>query len=394
MSGGGPGAFGGRHGRPGGEVRGTGPDRGGVAELWNLTDPGLDAARRLLERDADQMGGSARGVGRGGAPHAMAVNATIIAIIRGGIGGITSWRTEVPHPLSSTGKRNVRADAVLCAPDDGLPLLMLEVDRGTEPVSRVAAKLASYVAFYRRSVNDPGEPSDWTARMTGTGQVPFWETLYPDTGLPGWPPLAMVFTGAGPRALANRMRDVAHLSRERWAAEERADRDGSDGYPRFHRAGAAGAHHPGAVAAARTVRTGLVARRTAPHRVRAAAPGAHRRPHTGGLPGAPGAAGCRALAARGSRAGSGQRRNAAHVGRRSGRRRRRAGRGAVRDAGLRMAPERAAHHGRRSHRPCPHPARGRGVLLGVPVEPGLLGEARPARRAAQDVERTQLSAVY
>lgn len=166
------------------------PDRGGVAELWNLTDPGLDAARRLLERDADQMGGSARGVGRGGAPHAMAVNATIIAIIRGGIGGITSWRTEVPHPLSSTGKRNVRADAVLCAPDDGLPLLMLEVDRGTEPVSRVSAKLASYVAFYRRSVNDPGEPSDWTARMTGTGQVPFWETLYPDTGLPGWPPLA------------------------------------------------------------------------------------------------------------------------------------------------------------------------------------------------------------
>jgi hypothetical protein len=45
------------------------------------------------------------------------------------------------------GERNVRADAVLRAPDDGL-LLMLEVDRGTEPVSRGAGKLASCAAFY------------------------------------------------------------------------------------------------------------------------------------------------------------------------------------------------------------------------------------------------------
>jgi hypothetical protein len=53
--------------------------------------------------------------------------------------------------------------------------------------------------------------------------VPFWETLYRRTGLPGLPPLAIVLTGAGPTALDNRMRAVGRLSREFWAGQEHAD---------------------------------------------------------------------------------------------------------------------------------------------------------------------------
>jgi hypothetical protein len=213
------------------------PDRTGEPsqKLWVLKPKGLDAATRLLKRKPEEMGGRARGAGRGGAPHAMAVNATIVAFAQGGVGDITSWRTEVPHALVSSGKQNVRADAVLRAAEAGVPLLMVEVDLNTEPAERVAAKLAAYAALYHRRVNDPAVPGDWTTRRTtGAGLVPYWETLYPDTGLPGWPPLAMVFTGrGGPRALANRMRDVANLSREHWAPQQHRDGVSGDGYLDF-----------------------------------------------------------------------------------------------------------------------------------------------------------------
>ncbi|WP_433894849.1 replication-relaxation family protein [Streptomyces sp. CA-111067] len=206
------------------------PDRTGEPsqKLWVLKPKGLDAAARLLKRKPEEMGGRARGAGRGGAPHAMAVNATVVAFTRGGVGDITSWRTEVPHALASSGKQNVRPDAVLRASEAGVPLLMVEVDLNTEPVERLADKLAAYAALYRRRVHDPAAPGDWVARKTsGAGLVPYWETLYPDTGLTGWPPLAFVFTGrGGPRALANRMQAVADLSREHWAADEHRDRTG------------------------------------------------------------------------------------------------------------------------------------------------------------------------
>jgi hypothetical protein len=212
------------------------PDRTGEPsqKLWSLTAAGLDAAGKLLERGPEEMGGRARGAGRGGAPHAMGVNATVVAFTRGGIGGITSWRTEVPHALAGTGKQNVRADAVLRAKEAGVPLLMVEIDMNTEPVQRVADKLAAYAALYRRRVTDPAAPGTWTSHRAGeAGTVPYWETLHPGTGLPGWPPLAFVFTGAGPLALANRMRDVADLTREHWAAQERRDHDSGDGYLDF-----------------------------------------------------------------------------------------------------------------------------------------------------------------
>ncbi|WNI20215.1 replication-relaxation family protein [Actinacidiphila sp. ITFR-21] len=219
------------------------PDRRGEPsqKLWGLTPVGLDSAATHLKREPDVMGGRARGAGTGGAPHAMAVNATIVAFTRGGrspgvpagIGSVTSWRTEVPHPLSSSGKRNVRADAVFQDKDAGLPLLMVEVDRYTEPAHVLADKVGAYADFYARRVRDPALPSS-TGRGTIRGEmntVPFWTTLYPRTGLPGLPPLAIVLTGAGPTALTNRMRTVADLSREHWTGQKHADQGyGLHGY--------------------------------------------------------------------------------------------------------------------------------------------------------------------
>lgn len=62
------------------------PDRRGEPsqKLWGLTPGGLDAAAAHLQREPEVMGGRARGAGAGGAPHAMAVNNTIVAFTRGG----------------------------------------------------------------------------------------------------------------------------------------------------------------------------------------------------------------------------------------------------------------------------------------------------------------------
>jgi hypothetical protein len=206
------------------------PDRQGEPsqKLWGLTPFGLDAARKALKRDPDLMGGCARGAGTGGAPHAMAVNATITAFLRGGrlpgspagIGVLESWRTEVPHALTSSGKHNVRTDAVFQDKAAGLPLLMVEVDRATESAHVLADKVAAYADLYARRVRPPGQPGTGRGTIGEMNTVPYWTTQYPRTGLPGLPPLAIVPTGAGPTALDNRMRAVGQLSREFWAGQE------------------------------------------------------------------------------------------------------------------------------------------------------------------------------
>ncbi|WP_353479718.1 replication-relaxation family protein [Streptomyces sp. ALI-76-A] len=51
-------------------------------KLWGLTPLGLDAVTEVLGRPGGGMGGIARGAARSGAPHAMAVNETVIALTR------------------------------------------------------------------------------------------------------------------------------------------------------------------------------------------------------------------------------------------------------------------------------------------------------------------------
>lgn len=103
-------------------------ENGGSTEtgdsLRNLTTRGLEAASWELRRPATEMGSTARGAGSSGASHLMAVNETVIALLRPkpdlsqmatdppevrpaaqavvgtppGIGTIGSYWTEVPLP--------------------------------------------------------------------------------------------------------------------------------------------------------------------------------------------------------------------------------------------------------------------------------------------------------
>ncbi|MCX4561763.1 replication-relaxation family protein [Streptomyces phaeochromogenes] len=209
-------------------------------KLWSLTPLGLDAAAEVLGRPADQMGGTARGAARSGAPHAMAVNETVIAITRTpaaptspvprqrtgsasppvaveadamglwGIGTVGSWSTEASLNLpSSRGTRTaVRADAVLQAPEAGLPVLFVEVDNCTETPERLAAKFEKYRTYFRLKT-----------KTTQGRELPLWRSRYAATGRDGHPPVAVVFnpgTRTGPEGLKNRMNTVLQLTRDVW----------------------------------------------------------------------------------------------------------------------------------------------------------------------------------
>jgi hypothetical protein len=235
-------------------------------KLWSLTPLGLDAAAEVLGRPVGEMGGTARGAARSGAPHAMAVNETVIAITRTpatatrpvprqqlapmapaateqapapglvleaqGMGWIGSWSTEVPLslPTSRGNRAGVRADAVLQAPEAGLPVLFVEVDNCTESADTLAAKFEKYLRYFRlKSKNPLGSES------------PVWRTQYPSTRREGHPPVVVVFnpgTRTGPQALKNRMNTVMELTRLVWSGSYHVagggygaeERDGYYGY--------------------------------------------------------------------------------------------------------------------------------------------------------------------
>ncbi|WP_254644875.1 hypothetical protein [Streptomyces sp. BV286] len=129
-----------------------------------------------------------------------------------GIGTARSWSTDVAHPLPAARPHDgVRAHAVLQAPEAGLPVLMVEVDRGTDSDDVLAAKVGRYRRYFRLKTKDPRGVD-----------VLLWRTFYPPTGREGHPPVAVVFapgTRLGEQALKNRMNRVMSLTREIWSGE-------------------------------------------------------------------------------------------------------------------------------------------------------------------------------
>lgn len=220
--------------------------------LRNLTPKGLEAASYALGRPISEMGSTARGAGSNGAPHPMAVNETVIAMLRpkpnlakltdeppeartaaqaaadasGGIGTLTSYATEVPLPATGTwkapGKGGAQADIVLTAPQDGVPLLFIEVDNCHETAEEIAAKLEKYARFFRRTVKD-----------TDGRQRPMWRTRWevPD-GRPGdvpHPPVLLVFNRIGARNPNHTVPRLIELTRHLWQGERFEDHHLYDG---------------------------------------------------------------------------------------------------------------------------------------------------------------------
>ncbi|MGY4966646.1 replication-relaxation family protein [Streptomyces sp. 900105245] len=221
-------------------------ENGGSTEtgdsLRNLTTKGLEAASYELRRPATEMGSTARGAGSSGASHPMAVNETVIAMLRpkpnlakladdpphvqaaaqaaadgpDGIGTIASYWTEVPLPATGTwnapGKGGAQADIVLTAPQDGVPLLFIEVDNCHETAEELAAKLEKYARFFKRKMKD-----------TDGRERPMWRTRW--TGLEGrygdepHPPVLLVFNRIGERNPDRTVPRLMELTRHLWQGE-------------------------------------------------------------------------------------------------------------------------------------------------------------------------------
>ncbi|MER7584348.1 replication-relaxation family protein [Kitasatospora sp. NPDC097691] len=167
---------------------------------------------------------AARGAGRSGAQHAMAVNETIAAFVlggsasgaAGGVGTVCSWSTR-DRVLAAGCRRKVRPDGVWQAPEIGVPVLMVEVDRSTMAPADVAAKFPRYRELFRTKVKstDPALDDREPAERT----VHWWCRTWPGHTRAGYPPVALVVTGVGPVALAGRQAAVADLSAEIWGGQ-------------------------------------------------------------------------------------------------------------------------------------------------------------------------------
>ncbi|MGC0319202.1 replication-relaxation family protein [Kitasatospora acidiphila] len=198
------------------------PAKGANAVIWGLTELGLDAAAATLPVGR-KVGSRARSLGRGGgAPHAMAVNDTIVAFTGantpgGPIGEIADWTTEESHPLPA-GRQQI-ADAVLCAPADGVPVLLVEVDLHNGDNAKIARKFDGYAEYFALTYKDPhhdGHPS--TAK-----QLPTWRRKYPTAPRGALPPIALVLAGAGPCALNNTIDEVQDLAGQHWQPRDDFD---------------------------------------------------------------------------------------------------------------------------------------------------------------------------
>ncbi|MDH6129879.1 hypothetical protein P3T39_006872 [Kitasatospora sp. GP82] len=145
----------------------------------------------------------------------MAVNDTIVALTGantpgGPIGTIADWTTEDSHPLPA-GRQRI-ADAVLTAPADGVPVLLVEVDLHNGDNEKTARKFDGYAEYFALTYKDPnheGHPS--TAK-----QLPTWRRKYPTAPARVLPPIALVLAGAGPRALNNTINEVRDLTGKHW----------------------------------------------------------------------------------------------------------------------------------------------------------------------------------
>lgn len=216
-------------------------------KLWTLTPAGLDAAAVVLDRPAREMGGTAKAAAASGAKHARKVTDTLAAFLQTppeptrpvvrktnlipaqapapaapaplpppGLGPLSGWVTEAALPVGGTfispARGSLYADLVFAAPGDGVPLLFVEVDNGTEGPPILADKIDKYRKFFTRKVT------------THRRESLLWRTVWPENPRAGHPPVALVFTkDVGPKAMQARMREVGTLTRAHWRGTWNAD---------------------------------------------------------------------------------------------------------------------------------------------------------------------------
>jgi hypothetical protein len=192
-------------------------------QLWVLTDKGHKEARLLLPRnirisalrkleyDDDGVPKGADGYDE----HAAAVTSTAAVLTGAGFGTPLSWQTEIGHKLPYGYTQY--ADLTMRAPDAGVPAMLLEVDRVTEPVDDLVAKLRRYTDWFELLAPKADANKEKAARSAAVHAFRLWSRVYPPTGREGYVPVAFVFTGKSTAQRESRMRRLEQAARPYFA---------------------------------------------------------------------------------------------------------------------------------------------------------------------------------
>ncbi|MEU3755781.1 replication-relaxation family protein [Streptomyces olivoreticuli] len=122
-------------------------------QLWVLTEKGHKEARLLLPKNVrisalrkPTFDDDGRPTGADGYDEHAAVTSTAAVFTGAGFGTPLSWQTEIGHKLPYGYTQYT--DLTMRAPDAGVPAMLLEVDRVTEPVDDLVAKLRRYHEWF------------------------------------------------------------------------------------------------------------------------------------------------------------------------------------------------------------------------------------------------------
>ncbi|MGZ0200593.1 replication-relaxation family protein [Streptomyces sp. RM1] len=194
-------------------------------QLWVLTEKGHKEARTLLPKSVrisalrklrvDAEGRPVKDVGYD--EHAAAVTSTAAVLTGAGYGTPLSWQTEIAHRLPYGYTQY--ADLTMRAPDAGVPAMLLEVDRVTEPVDDLVDKLRRYHDWFELLAPKADANKEKAARRQGAAVHEFrlWSRIYPATRREGYVPVAFVFTGKTAAQRASRMRRLEQAARAYFA---------------------------------------------------------------------------------------------------------------------------------------------------------------------------------
>ncbi|CAL9676742.1 replication-relaxation family protein [Streptomyces sp. enrichment culture] len=195
-------------------------------QLWVLTEKGHKEARLLLPKtvrlsalrklEYDDEGRPVQADGYD--EHAAAVTSTAAVLTGAGYGTPLSWQTEIAHKLPYGYTQY--ADLTMRAPDAGVPAMLLEVDRVTEPVDDLVDKLRRYHEWFELLAPKADANKEMVARHHNGAAVHafrLWSRLYPATGREGYVPVAFVFTGKTAAQRASRIRRLEQAARPYFA---------------------------------------------------------------------------------------------------------------------------------------------------------------------------------
>lgn len=199
-------------------------------QVWVLTKRGHSEAKKLLEPKGirvsalreekyDPVTGKLLGAGYG--DHAAAVTSTAAELHRAGIGHRLGFQTEIGHRLADGYVQ--RTDLVVRAPEAGVPVMLLEIDRRSEDAHELVQKLRRYWEWGRLLPKDAAKRTvDLIRSRPGAiedvdHELRLWTQVYPPTGREGLVPVAFVFADTTETKVDNTVAVLEEAGRRYWA---------------------------------------------------------------------------------------------------------------------------------------------------------------------------------